>query len=107
MLVCRILLKHMNNLNMIWTNIIHIGSQVVPGITHIFVKRNGTVFEEFIRNARTDRYNLICSIDSHQKQQPSYIDDVSNGGGNVSPSNSITEALVSLCATIDFIYFWR
>ena len=25
------------------------------------------VFKEFIRNARTDRYNIMCSIDAHKK----------------------------------------
>ena len=43
---------------------------MVPGITHIFVKIYGTVFEEFIRNTRTDRYNMICSIDAHEKYHP-------------------------------------
>ena len=38
MLVCYVLLKHMKNYNMIWTNIIHNGLQVVPIITHIFVR---------------------------------------------------------------------
>ena len=37
---------------------------------YICKKLNGTVFEEYIINTRTDRYNLMCSIDSHEKQQP-------------------------------------
>ena len=45
----------------------------------------------------------MWSIDSHEKYQPSYFDDVSSGGGNASPSNSTIEALVSLSETIDFI----
>ena len=36
-------------------------------------------------NAITDRYNLVCSIDAHEKQQPSYVDDGRRGGGNKSP----------------------
>ena len=35
--------------------------------TSICKKIHGTVFEEFIRNSRTDRYNLMCSIDAHEK----------------------------------------
>ena len=43
--------------------------------TSICKKLHGTVFEEYIRNARNDRYNLMCSIDAHVKQQPSSFDD--------------------------------
>ena len=30
-------------------------------------KLHGNVFEEFIRNARTERYNIMCSIDAPEK----------------------------------------
>ena len=33
--------------------------------TSIGKKVNGICFEGFIRNERTDRYNIMCSIDSH------------------------------------------
>ena len=46
---------------------------------------------EFIINARTDRYNLVCSIDAHEKYHPSSLDYGSSGGGYVLPSNSTTE----------------
>ena len=36
--------------------------------TSIFKKLHGKVFEGFIRNERTDRYNIMCSIDSHGKE---------------------------------------
>ena len=45
----------------------------------------------------------MCSIDTHEKQQPSSVDDGGSGGGNVLPFNSTAEALASLGATIDFI----
>ena len=64
------------------------------------------MFEEFIKNVRTDRYNIMCSIDVHEKHHPSPIDNGSSDGGNFLPSNSKTEALVSLGATIDFIDCW-
>ena len=33
--------------------------------TYICNKLHGEMFERFIRNARTDRYNIICSIDAN------------------------------------------
>ena len=47
--------------------------------TYICKKLHGQVFEGSIRNARTDRYNIMCSIDAHEKQNPSSCD-----GGNSS-----------------------
>ena len=37
--------------------------------TYIYKKIYGTVFEKFIRNARTDRYNLMCYIDAQEKHK--------------------------------------
>ena len=34
--------------------------------TSICKKLHGNVFEEFIRNTRTDIYNIMCSIDEHE-----------------------------------------
>ena len=36
--------------------------------TYICKKLNGNVFEEFIRNKRTVRYNIMYYIDSHEKK---------------------------------------
>ena len=52
------------------------------------------MFEQFIRNARTDMYNLMCSIYEHEKEHPSYLDDGSSSVGNVLPSNLTTGELV-------------
>ena len=41
---------------------------MVPGITYLFVKITWKVFEEFIINARTGRYNIMYSIDAHEKE---------------------------------------
>ena len=38
--------------------------------TYICKKYHGKVFEVFIRNARTDGYNITCSIDAHEKEHP-------------------------------------
>ena len=35
--------------------------------TSIYKKLHGNLFEGFIINARTDRYNIMCSIDAHVK----------------------------------------
>ena len=61
--------------------------------TSICKKVRGTVFEKYIRNARTNRYNLICSIDAHEKQQPVYVNEGIRGCGNAIPLNFTTEAI--------------
>ena len=47
------------------------------------------MFEEFIRNSRTERNNTMCSIDAHEKNS-SVHDDGIRGGGYPMPSNSTT-----------------
>ena len=64
------------------------------------------VFEGFIINARTDRYNIMCSIDAHENIHPSEHYDGISGDGYPIPSNSTTGALVLLGVTIDFIGCW-
>ena len=63
---------------------------MVPGITHLIVKKYRKVIEEFIINARTDIYNLMCSIDAHEKQNPWEHDDGVSVGGYPIPLNSTT-----------------
>ena len=48
----------------------------------------------------------MCSIDAHDKRQQSSADDSIRIVGIALPSNSTAEALVSISATIDFIYCW-
>ena len=38
--------------------------------TYICKKIHGTVFENYIQDARTNKYKLMCSIYAHEKQQP-------------------------------------
>ena len=38
--------------------------------TSICKKLHGKLLEGFFRNAITDRYNIICSIDAHEKYNP-------------------------------------
>ena len=73
----------------------------------ICIKLHGKVFEGFIVNARTDRYNIMCFIDAYEREnQQSSCDDDSNGGGCPLPKKPTTTALESLGATIDFIGCW-
>ena len=48
----------------------------------------------------------MCSIDEHEKNNPSEHDDGSTGGVYPLPSNLTIAALVFLSATIYFICCW-
>ena len=48
--------------------------------TSICLKMNVSMFEDFITHARTDRYNIMCSLVAHDKMQPNCEDDESNLG---------------------------
>ena len=75
--------------------------------TYICKKLHGNLFEGFIINAITDRYNIMCYIDlSEIYHQSSSCDDESSGGGCPLPTTSTTELLQSIGATIDFIGCW-
>ena len=71
--------------------------------TSICKKLHGKVFEGFIINVRTDRYNINFLIDAHEKQNQSSCYDGISGGGCPLPSYSTTKALYLLGATIDSI----
>ena len=43
--------------------------------TSICKKLHGKVSDGFIINARTDRYNIMCSIDAYEKQHSPSCDD--------------------------------
>ena len=61
--------------------------------TAICSKFHGTVFGGFIRNFRTNRCNIMCSINAHDKLQPTYIDYPRSAGGIAIPKNSTTASL--------------
>ena len=48
----------------------------------------------------------MCSIPAHDKQQPTYVDDVGSGDNRAIPKNATTAELESLGATLNFIHFW-
>ena len=64
------------------------------------------MFGYFIRNAITDRYNLMCYITAHDRQQHIYVDDASSTVGRAIPHDAKIEALKSIGATLNFIYCW-
>ena len=72
--------------------------------TDISYKFHGTAFDGFIRNYRTYRCNIMCSIPAHDKLQSTYVDDAGSGGGRAIPNNATTAALESLGATLTFIH---
>ena len=44
-------------------------------------KTHVKVFEELIRNEKTDRYNIMCSIYAHEKENPLEFYDGSSDSG--------------------------
>ena len=66
---------------------------VVPWYnTYICMKLNENLFEGFIINTRTDRYNIICSIDTYEiEHQSSRCDDGRSVGGCPPPITSATK----------------
>ena len=69
----------------------------------ICLRLYGSLFEDFITNTRTDRYNLMCYLVAHDKKQPSYEGDEISIGDRPIPKIATTEALKVLGATINFI----
>ena len=58
--------------------------------TAICYKLDGKSFEDLLKSQRTNRYNFTRYIIEHDKQQPTYVDDESSGGGRPIPNNSTT-----------------
>ena len=56
----------------------------------IWLRFHGSIFEYFITHARTERYNLMCSLVAHDKIKPAYEDDESSIGDRPIPKNSTT-----------------
>ena len=62
--------------------------------TFICKKLHGKLFEAFITIERTDRYNIMYSIDAYEIEHQLYnCDDGISSGGYPLPKNSTTEAL--------------
>ena len=74
--------------------------------TVICSRLHGSIFEYFITHARTHRYNLMCSLITHNKKLPSYEDDGISIRDSIMPKNVTTEELEALGTTLNFIYIW-
>ena len=74
--------------------------------TYICSNLHGSRYEDFITQARTDRYNLVCYLVAHYILQLDYKYHESSIGDRSIPNNATTKALESLVATINFIDRW-
>ena len=63
------------------------------------------MFGNFIIHARTDRYNIMCSLVAHDKKRPTYEDYESSLGDRRIPKNPTTESLESLVDTIILLIY--
>ena len=73
---------------------------------NICSKLNGIKFEYFITQARTDRYNIMCSLVAHDRLQDDSKENESIVGDRAIPNDATVKALKSLGATINFIDIW-
>ena len=73
---------------------------------YICSKLYGTTFEGFIKQDRTDRYNIMCSLVAHDRMQDNEPDDESSIDDRVIPNDATVKALKSLGATFNFIDIW-
>ena len=73
---------------------------------NISSKLHGIKFEEFIIQARTDRYNIMCSLVSPDRLQTDYKDDESSIGDRAILNDATVKTLESLGATFNFIDIW-
>ena len=64
---------------------------------------NGSLLEDYFKTAKRGRYNLMCSIEAHERNHKLVNYDASSGGGIPLPSNSIEEALISFSLTLNCI----
>ena len=64
------------------------------------------MFDDFIRNDRIDRYNIMCAIIAHYSQQYTYSYYESSGGGRSIHNNATTAALKSLGEILISFNFW-
>ena len=74
--------------------------------TSIYLKLHTSMFEDFITHARTDIYNLICSLAAHDNIQPNYEDYEISIGDRSIPKDATKKELKALSATLNFIDIW-
>ena len=74
--------------------------------TSIYLKLHESRFEDFITQARTEIYNIMCSLVAHDRLQLYYKDDESSIGDSSIPDNATTKSLEALGANIYVIGIW-
>ena len=73
---------------------------------NICYKLYGTTFEGFIKQARTDMYNIMCYLVAQDRLQDNYQDDEISLGDRVIPKDATVKALKSLGVTFNFTDIW-
>ena len=73
---------------------------------NICYKWHGITFEDFITQARIDRYNIMCSLVDRDRLQDNYKDDESSIDDREIKNDATVKALKSLGATFNFIDTW-
>ena len=74
--------------------------------TSICLILHGSIFENVITHAITDRYNLMCYLFAHDKMQPNdEYDEISIGDRSI-PKYETTKSLKELGDTLNFIDIW-
>ena len=74
------------------------------GITKLYVHNYmSLVFEYYVTTARRDRYNLMCSIETHEKNHKCVYDEASSDGGRPLSSNSTKYDFILFGITPNFI----
>ena len=72
----------------------------------IYYNLNGSRFEDFITQARTYRYNLMCYLVAHDMLQLNYKYDESSIGDREIPNDATIKTLEALGANFNFIDIW-
>ena len=65
---------------------------------------HGSLSEGYVTNSIRDRYNLMCSIEYHEREHKSINDGESSGGGIPLAYNSTRDVLLSFSLTRNFMY---
>ena len=74
--------------------------------TSICSRLHGSLFEYYITNTITNRYNIMCSIVAHDLKKPAGEYDESGIGDRLIPKHVTIEALYSMGDTLNLIENW-
>ena len=74
--------------------------------TTICSQLQGLLFEDYVKTTRRERYNLMCSIEAHERKHKYVNDEASSGGGRPLPPNSTEDDLISSGLTFNLIESW-